>query len=57
MEKPRRLSIDRVAAEEVKVRDSPGVEAPLLSDAQVGLRLVEEKYVVVGDSFCFAEAR
>jgi hypothetical protein len=37
------LSIDRVVADEVKVRDSPSVEAPLLSDAHVGLRLVEEK--------------
>lgn len=54
---PRRLSIERVAADEVKVRDSPGVEVPLLSDPQVGVRLVEEKYAVVGDSFCFAEAR
>ena len=54
---PRRLSIERVAAEDVKVRDSPGVEVPLLSDPQVGLRLVDEKYVVVGDSFCFAEVR
>lgn len=54
---PRRLSIERVAAEDVKVRDSPGVEVPLLSDPQVGLRLVDEKYAVVGDSFCFAEVR
>ena len=53
----RRLSIDRVAAEEVKVRESLGVEVPLLSDPQVGVRLEEEKYAVVGDSFCFAEAR
>ena len=54
---PRRLSIERVAADEVKVRDSPGVEVPLLSEPQVGVRLVEVKYAVVGDSFCFAEAR
>lgn len=53
----RRLSIERVAAEEVSVRCSAGVELPLLSDAHVGLRLEDEKYAVVGESFCFAEAR
>lgn len=51
------MSIERVAADEVKVRESLGVEVPLLSDPQVGLRLVDEKYAVVGDSFDFAEAR
>jgi hypothetical protein len=54
---PRRLSIDRVVADEVKVRDSLGVAVPLLSDPQVGVRFVEEKYAVVGESLCFAEAR
>jgi len=40
---PRRLSIDRVAADDVKLRDSLGVAVPLLSDPHVGVRLVEEK--------------
>lgn len=39
----RRLSIERDVEEDVKVRWSAGVEVPLLSDAQVGLRFVEEK--------------
>jgi hypothetical protein len=54
---PRRLSIERVVADEVKVRESLGVAVPLLSDPQVGVRFVEEKYAVVGESLCFAEER
>jgi hypothetical protein len=54
---PRRLSIERVVADEVNVRESLGVAVPLLSDPQVGVRFVEEKYAVVGESLCFAEER
>jgi hypothetical protein len=55
---PRRLSIERVVADEVNVLESLGVAVPLLSDPQVGVRFVdEEKYAVVGESLCFAEAR